>query len=130
MPYTIEQYIAYLLAELVLKCSLFSHEWFAPYTFLFCCIHLGIACFFSLCFQHKSLLAGKARGHYCHSVNFYLEIPHSLRSVFTCCTLLWQNSLVYCHNCSLHTEFTPKRFIELSRYTLFTCFKHKLRSHN
>lgn len=66
-----------------------------PYLFLFCCIHLGIANFFSLCFQHKNLLACVAHGHYCHGVNFYLEFLHKVWDPFSFAflVLLWQNSL-------------------------------------
>lgn len=61
-----------------------------PYLFLYCCIHLDIACFFSLLSAQKPACMWGS-WPYCHSVNFYLEFLHKVWDPFSFAVLLWHS---------------------------------------
>lgn len=129
MAYAVEQNIPCLLLELVLRCSQPSHEWFAVTT-CSCSAAFIMAQVFSSVFavSTKSCLQLSSWSLLCMVLTFTLNsyIKSEISSHLLYC--FGRIESVYYHNCSLHTELTPKRFTELSRYPFLHCFNHKFSS--
>lgn len=121
MPYSVEQYIPHLLSELVLRCSQSSHEWFAVTT-CSCSAAFILAQLFSSVFavSTKTCLQLSSWSLLCAVLTFTLNSYTKSEISFHLLYCFGRMESVYCHNCSPHTELTPKRFTEISRYSVFT----------